>query len=160
MRERMDIANIAPQEDCPVESRKVRSAMGTVYMSGLVRKINCEKKSFQVQMKVKIAVVASAGADNGNMISTKIRGWHAPSIRAASSSSLGIRRKNCTMRNTKNASVASSFGTMRGRKVLIHPSSENSTYWGTMITWIGSMMDISMIANHRPRSLKFNRAKA
>ncbi len=60
-------------------------------------------------------------------------------------------RKNCTMRNTKNASVASSFGTMSGRNVLIHDSDENRMYCGTMITWIGSMIDMSMIANHRLR---------
>src|SRR5690554_1547087 len=68
IKETMDIANIAPHELCPVESRKDRKAMGTVYMSGSVRKISWEKKSFQVQMKVKIAVVARAGRDSGSMI--------------------------------------------------------------------------------------------
>ena len=61
-------------------------------------------------------------------------------MRAASSSSRGMPRMNCTMRKTKNASVARSFGTISGRNVLIQPSWENMMYCGTMITWIGSMM--------------------
>src|SRR5699024_12287415 len=98
-------------------------------------------KSFHVQMKLKIAVVAKAGSESGIMILKKIRACPAPSIRAASSSSLGTPRKNCTIRNTKNASVARRFGTIKGRNVLIHPSSEHSTYGGTMITGSGDQMD-------------------
>ena len=55
-----------------MESTKVRSATGTVYMSGSVRKISWLKKSFQVQMNVKIAVVARAGIDSGMMIRKKM----------------------------------------------------------------------------------------
>ena len=96
-------------------------------------------------MKVKIAVVASAGTISGRMICRKMRGCPAPSMRAASSSSRGMPRMNCTIRKMKNASVARSFGTISGRNVLTQPSCENSTYCGTMITWIGSMMLSSMM---------------
>src|SRR3712207_2117281 len=159
-RETIDIANSDPHELAPVESTKVRRATGTVYLSGLVRKISWEKKSFQVQMNVKIAVVARAGVASGIITWKKIRMCPAPSSRAASSSSLGMPRKNCTMRNTKNASVARNLGTINGRNVLIQPSWENSTYCGTMTTWIGSMIVTSMIANHSGRSRKFSRANA
>src|SRR5699024_9947946 len=93
-----DMANSGPQEVWELESTKVRSATGTVYISGLVRKINWLKKSFQVQMKVKIAVVAKAGIDSGRMIRQKMRTCPHPSIRAASSRSLGSPRMNCTIR--------------------------------------------------------------
>ncbi|GAA4952255.1 hypothetical protein GCM10023224_41230 [Streptomonospora halophila] len=88
--------------------------MGTVYISGSVRKISWLKKSFQVQMKVKIAVVASAGVDSGSTMRRKIRTCPHPSMRAASSRSRGSPRMNCTIRKMKNASVASSFGTISG----------------------------------------------
>ena len=69
-------------------------------------------------------------------------------------------RMNCTIRKMKNASVASSFGTMSGRNVLTQPSWENSTYCGTMITWIGSMMLSSMIANQNRLPVNSSRANA
>ncbi len=55
-------------------------------------------------------------------------------------------RKNWTMRKTKNASVASSFGTMSGRKVFTQSIWAKMMYCGTMSTWIGSMIVTSMIA--------------
>ena len=69
-------------------------------------------------------------------------------------------RMNCTIRNTKNASVASSFGTISGRKVLTQPSWEKSTYCGTMITWIGSMMLSSMMPKKRRFAVNSSRANA
>jgi hypothetical protein len=99
-------------------------------------------------MNVKIAVVASAGSDIGMMIRQKMPLWPQPSMRAASSSSRGMPRMNCTIRKTKNASVASSFGTISGQYVLIQSSCENRMYCGTITTWIGSMIVPSMMANH------------
>jgi hypothetical protein len=64
------------------------------------------------------------------------------------------------MRKMKKESVARSFGTIKGRKVLSHPNSEKSTYWGTTITWIGNMIVINMIANQKFRNRKFSLAKA
>lgn len=95
-------------------------------------------------MNVKMVVVARAGVMRGRMTRRKILGWPAPSILAASSSSRGMPRMNWTMRNTKNASVASSLGTMRGANVFTQPSCENRMYCGTMITWIGSMIVMSI----------------
>ena len=118
------------------------------------------KKSLHVQMKVKIAVVASAGTMRGMSTCRKMRRWPAPSMRAASSSSFGSERMNCTMRNTKKASVARNFGTSSGRNVLTHPSWEKITYWGTMMTWIGSMIVASMIAKNTVRPRNCNLAKA
>lgn len=111
-------------------------------------------------MKVKIAVVVRAGVDIGRMIRQKIPKCPQPSIRAASSSSFGMPRMNWTIRKMKNASVASSFGTISGQKVLIQSSWENSTYCGTMITWIGSMMVPSMIANQVRLRRNSSRANA
>ena len=56
--------------------------------------------------------------------------------------------------------MARSFGTIKDRKVFSHPNWEKSTYWGTTMTWIGSMIEINMIANHILRSRKFSLAKA
>src|SRR5699024_1979451 len=75
-RETIDIANRAPQEEpLPVEleSTKLRSASCTVCALESVRKMSGPRKSSQVQMKVKIAVVASAGTISGRMTRQKIR---------------------------------------------------------------------------------------
>ena len=109
-------------------------------------------------MNVKIVVVARAGTIIGRMICPKIRACPAPSIRAASSMSFGMPRMNCTMRNTKNASVASSFGTIRGQKVFTHPIWENMMYCGTITTWNGSMIVRSMRA--KAGFLKRNSSRA
>ena len=66
-------------------------------------------------MKVKIAVVISAGRISGRMTDRKLRKGPQPSMRAASSSSRGRPRMNCTMRKTKNASVARNFGRISGQ---------------------------------------------
>ena len=42
---------------------------------------------------------------------------------------------NCTIRNTKNASVARYLGTTSGRIVLIQAKWLNSTYCGTSVAW-------------------------
>ena len=67
---------------------------------------------------------------------------------------------NCTIRKTKNASVASSFGTISGRNVLIQPSWANSTYCGTITTWIGSIIVPSMTANQNRLTRNSSRANA
>ncbi|GAA3771388.1 hypothetical protein GCM10022225_68240 [Plantactinospora mayteni] len=56
------------------------------------------KNSFQTEMKVKIAVVAKAGMQSGMITLQKVRKGPQPSIRAASSSSRGSARMNCTIR--------------------------------------------------------------
>src|SRR5699024_12677710 len=117
IRETIAIATIAPPERSPVESRNDRSAIGTVYISGSVKKISCEKKSFQVQMNVKIAVVARAGRLSGRITLKKIRPCPAPSIRAASSSSRGMPRKKDRKSTRLNSShVSSSYAVFRLKK--------------------------------------------
>ena len=118
------------------------------------------KKSLQVQMKVKIAVVASAGPISGTITRRKIFPCPQPSIRAASSSSRGMPRMNWTIKNTKNASVARNLGSTSGMKVLIQPSWLNRMYCGTTTTWIGSMIVTSMIENQSVFPRNFSRAKA
>ena len=93
------------------------------------------KKSFHVQMKVKMAVVARAGTVSGSTTRKKIWSGVAPSMYAASSSSRGMPRTNWTIRNTKNASVARNLGTTSGRIVFTHPSCWKNTYWGITTTW-------------------------
>ena len=80
------------------------------------------KKSLQVQMKVKIAVVAIAGPISGTISLLKICQWPQPSIVAASSSSLGMPRMNWTIKNTKNASVARNLGKISGTNVFTQPN--------------------------------------
>ena len=41
---------------------------------------------------------------------------------------------NCTIRNTKNASVARNFGRISGMKVFTQPSALNTMYCGTTMT--------------------------
>ncbi len=81
-------------------------------------------------------------------------------MRAASSSSLGRPRMNCTIRKMKNASCARNFGTTSGRFVLIQSSWENKTYWGTISTWMGSISVASIMAKKTFLPRKFSRAKA
>ena len=112
-------------------SRNVRRATGNVKICRVFKKINWLKKSLHVQMKVKIAVVTSAGVLSGKMTRQKSRMGPQPSILAASSSSRGSARINWTIRKMKNASVARNFGTIKGRKVLIQPTLLKRIYWGT-----------------------------
>ena len=63
-------------------------------------------------------------------------------------------RMNCTIRKTKNASVASSFGTISGSGVSIQPRNLNSTNCGTISTWCGSSSVAIMTANHMPAQRK------
>src|SRR5450759_4099999 len=111
-------------------------------------------------MNVKIVVVATAGTMSGRMIRKKVLKYPQPSMRAASSSSLGRPRMNCTMRNTKNASVPSNLGTIKGKNVFTQPNCWNRMYWGTRTTWYGIMIVNSMIANMMVRPVNLSRANA
>ena len=67
-------------------------------------------------MNEKIAVVTRAGLLSGRM--TCQNTWYGAAAvdLAASSSSRGMPRMNCTIRKTKNASVARNCGTSSGRQ--------------------------------------------
>ncbi|MCY1250768.1 hypothetical protein D9M72_644380 [compost metagenome] len=67
---------------------------------------------------------------------------------------------NWTIRNTKNASVARSLGTISGQKVFTQPICENRMYWGTITTWNGSMMVSSMMPKKIFLPLNCSLAKA
>jgi len=69
-------------------------------------------------------------------------------------------RMNWTIRNTKNASVASSLGTNSGQKVFTQPICENRMYCGTITTWNGSMMVNSMMPKNSRLPVNWSRAKA
>src|SRR5829696_3836608 len=65
-----------------------------------------------------------------------------------------------TIKNTKNASVARNLGRIRGTNVFTQPSWLKMMYCGTTTTWKGSMIVISMIANHSVFSRNCSRANA
>lgn len=69
---------------------------------------------------------------------------------------------NCTIRKTKNASVAKYFGSIRGVYVLIMSMLRNSTYWGISSTWYGSrrVPIINVKSRLRPANLIFEKAYA
>ena len=118
------------------------------------------KKSFQLQMKAKIAAVARAGFIRGRMIRQKIITGPQPSIVAASSRSRGSPRMNCTSRKMKKESTASSLGSSSGQKVFTQPSREKMMYCGTTVTCSGSMMLTSMTAKSGRLKENSSRAKA
>ena len=65
IKESIDMENREPHADSPSESTNALSPKGTVYISGFVRYSSGVKKSFQFQMKLKIAAVAKAGVIRG-----------------------------------------------------------------------------------------------
>ncbi len=67
---------------------------------------------------------------------------------------------NWTIKNTKNASVARNLGRISGTNVFTQPNWLKMMYCGTTTTWKGSMIVISMIANHSVFSRNFSRANA
>ncbi len=111
-------------------------------------------------MNVKMAVVISAGRVSGRMMWKKLLNGPQPSILAASSSSRGSPRMNCTMRKTKNASMARNLGRMSGQYVFTRPSLLKMMYCGISTAWCGSMIVAIMNANSGPRIRNRSRANA
>src|SRR5512135_1207590 len=97
------------------------------------------KKSFQAHKKWKMLTVASAGQAWGIRTYSKIWNGLAPSIRAASSISIGTVMKNWRSRKTSQA-LAKKAGTIKGKKVSYQPIFLKSTNVGISVTWAGSMM--------------------
>ena len=108
-------------------------------------------------MKVNSATTARAGLASGMMTSTKVRSSLAPSIFAASESSMGMVRKNCRRRKMEKA-LAKNAGTQSGRNVPTHPSQRNSANVGTMITGNGTIIVASVMLKNRSRPGHFRRA--
>src|SRR3954451_3164290 len=69
-------------------------------------------------------------------------------------------RMNCTIKKTKNASVARNFGRIKGTKVFTQPSALNTMYCGTTTTYTGSIKVINMIEKNSVLKRNLNRAKA
>lgn len=89
-----DMARMFFQTIVVVVSNAILSPRETVYFETELMYIYCWKKSFHVQINWKIAADITAGLLSGIRIDIRIRKLEQPSIRAASSSSLGIPRKN------------------------------------------------------------------
>ena len=67
---------------------------------------------------------------------------------------------NCTIKKTKNASVARNLGRISGTNVFTKPRLLKMMYCGTTTTWMGSMIVNSMIENHTVLNRNFSRANA
>jgi hypothetical protein len=81
-------------------------------------------------------------------------------MKAESSISFGNPRINCTSKNMKKASVAKNFGTMIGRNVFIQPKDRKMMYRGIVVTWVGNIRVIIIIANQNLFPINLRRAKA
>ena len=99
----------------PYEFLKVFSPMATVNFSGLIKKINGAKKSFQLFTNAKIITTKRTGFEFGRNIFQKIVNHPAPSILEDSTNSFGIASKNCFIRKIENAPPPVKAGTIKGR---------------------------------------------
>jgi hypothetical protein len=80
-------------------------------ISGLLIAISGHRKSFHAERNAKMASAAST--ESGRMIREKTCQGPAPSMRAASSSSRGMVRKNWRRRKTPKAKSMAASGTIR-----------------------------------------------
>ena len=109
---------------------KVLSPNWMVYFFSLLRNMRGLMKSFHVLRKVKSPTLMRAGLESGRIILVKMIQCPAPSIKAASSSSLGMVLKNCRNRNMLNipppkmlaVPMPNQEGSVRGTKVSVSPS--------------------------------------
>ena len=74
----------------------------------------------------------------GTMIWKKVRNSPAPSMRAASRSSLGALKKAWRIMKTEETDTI--LGTMRARWVLVRPTAEKMTNRGMMVSWEGTII--------------------
>ncbi|MNW11399.1 hypothetical protein D3C71_2088470 [compost metagenome] len=79
---------------------KVVSPCGRVFRSSFCMKTSGKKKSFQIGTTFWMAAITMAGRTSGSMMAHMIRASLAPSMRAASSSSLGRVRMKPVMMKT------------------------------------------------------------
>ena len=83
-----------------------------------------------------------------------------PSIRAASSSSFGIVRKNCRKRKIKNAPPPKNAGMISGLRESIQPGIVKRMNVGIIVTCGGSIIVLSTSRKSALRNGKFSRANA
>ncbi len=119
------------------------------------------KKSFQVQMKVKIAVVASAGTISGRMIRRKILRVPA-AVDPGRLVELARDAADELHHEEDEERVGGQELRHDQRQERVRPSraAENMMYCGTISTWIGNMIVSSMIANQNVLAVNSSRAKA
>src|SRR5919198_106552 len=128
----------------------------TVLSAGVLITMSGHRKSFHVHRNVTIASVASAGIERGTTIRTRTPSREQPSIRAASSSSIGRGRKNCRRREVPNG--VTRLGTISAPRESISPRCCTIRNVGIMTTWNGTI-SVASIATKR-RALPKNRIRA
>ena len=128
-------AKIAPTGPPPVTDSRLYRASGAVIRFVLVMNRFGQKKSFQMYWPVMIITAEMAGQDIGIMTCRMIRRCPAPSILAASSSSVGMVRKCC--RSKKIAMTWMSAGMMRLTWLFSRCRYFTTTNSGTAETWLG-----------------------
>ena len=117
-----------------------------------------QRNEFHVAMKANTANVARAGPTSGSMIRANTRKWPAPSMNAASSSSVGSAANAWRMRNTPNDETM--VGSSRPAKVSTRCRFRISMNSGTMITCSGIIIVARYSANRKLRPRNSMRAKA
>ena len=103
-------------------------------------------------MKVKMASAPIPGLTMGSTILTKVRASLAPSMRAASSISVGMPSLNCFIRNTPNGQPT--MGKMTAQMVLYRFSALISRSRGIRMTCLGSAIAQTMRVNSSLRPTK------
>ena len=119
---------------------------------------NGHRKSFQVHRNMITARVARAGPDSGRTILNSTPRREAPSILAASSSSMGSVRKNCRSRKMPNG--VTRLGRISAGSVFTSPSRCTIKNVGIIVTWNGTISVASSATNSTSRPKNRIRANA
>src|SRR5262245_38528279 len=110
--------------------------------------MNGSRKLFHVHQKVKMMTVAMAGLLRGTITFQITCQTFAPSIRAASSSSLGIEEKNCRNMKIKKA-LPKNERMNKGQSVFTILSRVKNSYTGTRVTGKGSIIVLNSTRNRK-----------
>lgn len=132
--------------------------IGMVFLASSVMKMSGKKKSFQAPIKFTIITVPKTGRINGKMMLQRILRSVAPSIRAASSSSLGsVLKKLVNIRTAKGSPVAVYIQT-KDSKLFVNPKFFINIYNGTIPSLIGIIIPMRKMNKSAPFHLKEKRA--
>src|SRR3954463_9138781 len=116
---------------------KVDRATWTVQLDWSWPMTSGHRKAFQLVMKVITAIAEKKPVELGTTIRQYVPQLPRPSIRAASSSSLGKPRKYC--RKRKAVKPLNRPGTIRPCRLETQPSDDTRTKLGTKVTALGIM---------------------
>ena len=100
-----------------------------VQFSGEISTKRCQKKSFQIVRKAKMAMTARMGFERGTMIRTRIPPSEAPSILPASDNSRGMSSKKPYINNRLNESAPA--GSQIDQFESKRPKSTKGSFWIT-----------------------------